>query len=348
MMKDNYEFAKFSSGEHPLIVLDGVWGSGKSLLSPILNSISSVQMVRYEMWIEELSILSNLGRIHENTAKTLLEMYSDDLFYCNAIGRHMNFRWNDDSGFRNNPRKGQSLRRIFGPEGDEVLRRAYNTGQCLHLMTHNLLPVSDILFRTFGSRMKFIEVVRHPVFMFEHWQNYFSRFDNTRESTLSVNIRGRKVPWFALDWANEFLNSNFSEQSILGIVHLQRSMLSHIKKLESTENSILILSFEALCFDSLQTLERLYSYLNIDFNAMPIRAMRASKIPRSQILDGKGHAKYGWKKSFGISDDIYMDRVITQIRQTVSKEIFDMLIQAVDEYNEVFPSDLNSFRFGGQ
>jgi len=347
MVKDNHEFAKFSSGNHPLIVLDGVWGSGKSLLSPILNSIRSVQMVRFDMSIEELVILSNLGKIDDNTAKTLLQMHSDDLFYSNAIGRHINLRWKDDSGFKNNPRKRQSVRRIFGPEGDEVLRGAYNSGEYLNLMTHNLLPVSEILFETFGPRMKFIEIVRHPVFMFEHWRNFLLRFNNTRESTLSFNINGKKVPWFALDWANEFSNSTFSEQSVLGILHLQREILSHMQKLENTKNSILILSFEELCFDSLQSLEKLYSYLNIDFTTMPTRAMRASKIPRARILSGKGHEQYGWQKNLGVSDDVYMEQIIAQIRDTVSKEIFEMFIQAVEEYNEVFPSKLNLYKFGG-
>jgi hypothetical protein len=347
MVRDDHEFAKFSSGDHSIIVLDGVWGSGKSLLSPILNSMKSVQMVRYEMLIEELAILSSLGKIHHNTAKTLLEMHSDDLFYCNVIGRNMNFRWNDDSGFKNNPRKGQSVRRIFGPEGDEVLRGACISGEYLHLMTHNLLPVSDVLFRTFGSRLKFIEIVRHPVFMFEHWRSYFSRFNNTRESTLSFNINSKKVPWFALDWANEFSNSTFSEQSVLGILHLQREIFSRMQNHESSKNSILILSFEALCFDSLQSLEKLYSYLNVDFTTMPTRAMRASKIPRARILSGKGHEKYGWQKNLGVSDDVYMEQIIAQIRDTVSKKIFEMFIQAVEEYNEVFPSKLNVYKFGG-
>ena len=63
-------------------------------------------------------------------------------------------------------------------------------------MTHNILPISDLLFKTFGNGMKLIAMVRHPIYMAEHWYNYIERIGiDEKEFTLAI---GGKVRFHGL------------------------------------------------------------------------------------------------------------------------------------------------------
>ena len=75
----------------------------------------------------------------------------------------MNLRWNDETGLRTNPRKWQTLKRLFAPATDVQFNMIEKNNIALCLMSHMMLLASGKLTQAFGTRLKFIEVVRHPV-----------------------------------------------------------------------------------------------------------------------------------------------------------------------------------------
>ena len=77
------------------------------------------------------------------------------------MGRNVNFRYSDLSSVFQSDKKYKYFKRIFS-EGDEVIPEIINKKKpILHFATHNLLPRSEILFKTFSNNLKFINIVRH-------------------------------------------------------------------------------------------------------------------------------------------------------------------------------------------
>ena len=60
-----------------------------------------------------------------------------------------------------------------------------------------MLLASGKLTQAFGTGLKFIEVVRHPVDLVAKWHEYLQTYDSPREFTLSFFRGNDKLPWFA-------------------------------------------------------------------------------------------------------------------------------------------------------
>ena len=102
-----------------IIFIDGFWGSGKSLLSPIISHIKSLQRVRIDCLFEYISLFYSSGQIDLNSACWLLRSRSNELFYNHLIGRESNLRWSDDIGLSNLSisHSFNLITRLFGHEG---------------------------------------------------------------------------------------------------------------------------------------------------------------------------------------------------------------------------------------
>ena len=100
------------------IFIDGLWSSGKSLLSPIISGMDNVEHVKIEYAVELIAQMNELGEVSDRAAVTFLKTYTDILHFHSVVGREVNLRWNDETGLRTNPRKWQTLKRLFAPATD--------------------------------------------------------------------------------------------------------------------------------------------------------------------------------------------------------------------------------------
>lgn len=342
--KNNQKLKKFNHLTNDIIFIDGVWGSGKSLLGPIVSGMAEVEKNKIEHIYEYICTLSYLKKITPDATSCMLEIYSDLSQYNNLISREVNLRWSDDSGLANNPNFLKYIARLFKKDGDYVLDQINNRNIALSIMSHQILQVSGPLFKSYGERVKIIEMVRHPLYLISHFVSYLERFNSAREFTLACDFQGNKIPWFAADWAKEFTEANLYERAILSIIYLCHKTFNAYSKLGDEEKSqTMILSFEELVTDSEKSMMGLERFLGRKHHANVDKILRKQKIPRISLAGGRGHSGYGWSKNHHANDEIFCNSELQKLNLKCSLELRQKFMELILKYNKEYPSHLNKY-----
>jgi hypothetical protein len=337
------QLKKFNTYSHDIIFIDGLWGTGKSMLAPIVSGMKGVEKQKLNYMFEYLCILRYLNKLDPDAATAMLQTYSDIDQYHSLIGREVNLRWEDDSGVANNPGSLRYIRRMFGPEGDHIVKRINGENLALNIMSHMILPVAESLLEAFGERLKIIEVVRHPLYMVKHWLAYLSRFEGPREFTISFEIEGHKVPWFAADWYEEYINLPMIDRVLASIVKLYERLFKAIDEMNQREQQLLVISFEHMVLDPESVLKQLEQFLGRAHNPNLNKILRKQKLPRERITHGKGHAAYGWQAGIENSERDEYEKLAAFIQTSGSKKYLDSYAKLITEYNQRWPCILSQF-----
>jgi hypothetical protein len=335
-VNNSINISRFEKFDNDVIIVDGLWGSGKTLLTPIISSMEDVEKQKIDYIYEYLCTLNWLKKIDSKSCEELISYYVDINQYDNIIGREINTKFGDDTSIFNNPKSLMYLKRMLFNKGVEI-----NNNYALLLMTHCIFAFSDPIFNALGSRLKFIEIVRHPLYMVQHWFNAYERFNVSTEFELCLDIPGPKVPWFAKDWSNEFKLLNNVEKSILSIIYLYKEI---DKVILDDKKDFLILSFESIIVSPSTNIDKLCSYLGREKPKNITRVLKKQKIPRATISSGKGHSKYGFKSNKGLTDQEIYASYWKFVKDNCSKENCAKFFKLIEWYDEKFPSVLSKFK----
>lgn len=338
------EVKKFSHFRNDVIFVDGLWGTGKSLLYPIISGMDRVEKAKAEHLYEYVCILQHLDKISPDATSWMLNTYADLSQYNNLIGREVNLRWRDDSGFGNNPNSLRYVRRLFGGEGDSKISDINGNNLALNVMSHMLLLVAPPIFEAYGERVKIVEVVRHPLYIVSHWHSYLQRFDSPREFTVSLNYKGIKIPWFAADWEEEFSELNTMDRALISISKLYEWLDRAIQTGIEEGRKVLILTFESLVMDPHESLQKLSSFMGRSHHPRLSRILRHQKVPRKTISQGRGHAGYGWSKGSGTSELEFYKRSMDFVSSEGSTAAVTTFLDSIKWYNKKFPSPLLEYQ----
>jgi len=222
------DLAATTVGRHPSIVpgvifLDGVSGTGKTMLAPILSTFRRVEVQRIDYIYESICALHFLGRVEDDAAVALIRMYVDLACYNVMIARESNFRWSDLSGVLRNPGGFRYLRRLFERDGRQVLDVIRQRRPILQLICHHALPTMVPLFAALGERLTLVEMVRHPLYLLEHWYSYNDRYGtDPLDFTVWLNHGAACLPWFARGWEEKYLASNRMDRVIHSLDRITR------------------------------------------------------------------------------------------------------------------------------
>ena len=325
-----------------ILFVDGLWGTGKSLLGPILSGMEGVEKVKVESLYEYVSWLFYLGKIDKDGALWMLRTYADCSQYHNSIGREINLRWSDDTGLKNAPNKYKLIRRLFGNEGDSKVDEINNTNLAFCAMSHMLMLSPELLNIAYGERIKVVEMVRHPLYMVSHFSAYLARFDSSREFTMAFYRENTKIPWFAEAWSAEYVNGNEIERAVMCITRLYPWLNGKIEESRAAGLSVLDLSFEEAVFETNITLSKLEKFTGRKNHPRITSILKKQKIPRNTIAQGKGHASYGWVKNNKSEAETYAE-LLEKVQENCSANHLDELDKVIAWYNDKYPSKLADF-----
>lgn len=247
---------KSQTFQNDIIFVDGLWGTGKSLIGPIVSGMDRVEKVKIEHIYEHLCIMHHLGKINSDALMWLLKTYADLSQYNNVIGREVNLRWRDESGLANNPNSLKYIKRLFGGDGDQKVADINEQNLALNIMSHMILLVAAPLFEAYGKRLKIVEVLRHPLYMVRHWYAFLQRFDAPRIFTIATQHKEQKVPWFALGWEEEFIQASHMDKVLLSIMRTFERLDQALCDAHTKGHQVLALSFEALAIQPDESLQR--------------------------------------------------------------------------------------------
>lgn len=336
------QLAKQNVFKNDIIIIDGLWGTGKSILGPIISGMRGVEKTKAESLYEYMSWLHYLGKIEQDGAIWMMRTYADCSQYHNRIGRELNLRWSDDTGLKHVRNKWDYVKRLFGTEGDIKVNEINSENLAFSVMSHLLMLTPDLLIPAYGNRVKVIEMVRHPLYMVNHFASYLERFESSREFTMSYYHEDVKIPWFVNGWEEAFIHGNKFERAVLCIINLYPWLDSQITKAKNDGLQILDLSFEETVFDTNSAIQKIQTFIGRKHSSHLNKILKSQKLPRETIVNGNGHASYGWQRTNIPESEFYRQSLDVVLNNCSSKSINEMRT-LINWYNTKYPSKLSQF-----
>lgn len=312
--KMTIEFTRSAGLTENLLVLDGLTGTGKTMIASLLESYDRVEVGRFIYDIEFISISGGLGQQSHEATKAILGLIIDSKLYDNMISREVNFRPSDLSSVFKSRRVMDYLKRLFRPDGDAVENRLKSENPIMMINTHQLLGMMDALFDQFEHRIKVVEMQRHPLYMLEHWMSYMDMHGNSaRDFTIWLKDHdGKPVPWFAHDWKDEYWSLSKFDRVVLSIDSLTRARDRQYAS-QSSE-TLMCIPFEDFTLNTHDYVDRIANWLGTTVTSTTARACKSQNLPRQNINAGmnrKIYQRYGYRNTESLEshEDNYQSRL---------------------------------------
>ena len=312
--------SRVNTYNNDLIILDGMWGTGKSLISPIINGFQGVAQFRIDGFTEFIAILNSMGEISENTASVILQQRVDAITFSSACSREINLRYYDDSSHLKNFQWKRYLHNLFTKDKGQFDAGIIANNPASFLMTHNLRPTFQLFHHAFGSRLKFIEIKRHPVYCLKYWSEYLPRIGvDAKEQTLTIN-NINPIPWFITD-EDEYLKASNIEKAIISYKAL--SDLNNQDK--NIAQNILSIPLESFIKDTDRWVQQLKIFLARE---LKFDARKNVQLPRLFLEGFNGPAKSAQEEKE------YYESCLSYIRDNSSEEKFLEFMDDVNRYEK--------------
>ncbi len=258
------------------------------MVSPIFGYLDKTE--QWQVWYEYeyLSILYFVGELSTQSASALLKLQADRHLYYLMIGRNVNFRKTDHSSPYYDGLEEVYLSRIEQTDGDHVLDRKENKALILPLHVHYLFGSTDILYKGFDKILKlYLITIRDPFFLIDAWFNgeWPSKLcEKSREFHICCECDEGTVPWFAINYAKEYLSANELEKSILTVFNYY----SGVKKMYSSLSEIdlaktLVIEHEEFAVRPEPYIDHICNILNTSRSNRFNDIMKKLSLPRETI-----------------------------------------------------------------
>jgi hypothetical protein len=318
-----------------LIIINGVWGTGKSMIAPIIETFDNIENFKI---VDDFELVLNslkLKKINNDAASFIIHSYCKRNLYHRMLGREINFRFKDDSGPKTFSTFLKYIKRLF-LDDNKVYDKIEANENILLFMTHNLFTSHNDIFTILNQNIKFIEIVRHPAFLLKHWETYFNRWNSNKEFTFAYNYNNYKIPWFLTKNQDDFILLNDLEKSILCISELYNEIFDYLCNEKTTNENIIILPFEAIALQTNSIINILEKFLEKKSNTILKSVLRKQKLPRENLLNGLGKSKYGFKND-KLSDLSFIKNSEEDVEKRTNLKIFNLYKETVIKYNNFFP-----------
>ena len=224
-----------------LVLIDGFSSSGKSLVASMFGYFERSEIWQLDYFFEQQAILHYFDKVSIDSLNTLLQIKSDELIYNLYIGRNINFRTSDlTSPFYTGLQK-KYLDRSESLVSDRISisNEIINSKPILPLHIHNIFGYSKIFFDAFQDRLKmYIVMMRDPFYLINRWHEglWVSRIGNDiSEFQLCFKFKNKYLPWFVKEYAEEYIEANDLEKSILTIYHFYKKVFLMYENLKPRE-----------------------------------------------------------------------------------------------------------------
>lgn len=332
-MKKKIVTLKVKSFKYSLLVIDGFLGSGKTLIAPIISSYQNSQNQSISYDFENVIIFNYLKKVDNKTASVFLKLITEENLFNYEIGRKLNLREFDHTGPKYNPKINEDLKKIKTDNEKKVLKKINHQNKVLNLVSHKTFLNYEILKKTYNNNFLLLICVRHPVFLFRHYFNFYKNLKSTpKDFTVNIMHKKIKLPWFYKEILNK-TSSRLGDNLINLLFFLQKKI-----KLLKNEKKIKIINFEEFVVNPKKFLKKIEKELSLKKNqTLLTKILRDSGIPRKKINYGTTHVDYALKKTEPKNKQIYF-RELKFIKKNISKKSQKLLSKLIKNYNSEWPS----------
>ena len=329
-----------------VVFVDGLWGCGKTMLSPILSSMDRVELLSYIYELENICSLFYLKKISKNGAEAMIKFTTDLKIYNTMMSRDVNFRPSDLSSVYNDSNPKRYFDRLI-EKGDELIpEKILNEKPILNIATHNMLAFSDPIFSALKKRACFIEVVRHPLYMIKQIHLNMERLLNSpRNFNLFYEFNKKDVPAFAYGWENLFLNSNNMDKAIFYIQKISEKTIANKKKIKSKyPNQVLTICFEKFVINPNDYLKKIEELLSTSVIKSTWNMLKKQNVPRKKISQGLEldiYKRCGWEPSKkGLSEKEELEVRRNYVEKFASKSALIVMDNLCNDYEKLYMKDI--------
>jgi len=279
MILSDAQWNRSNSFETNVILLDGLTGTGKTMVMKILDTYQSVTPPKFNYQLEQILIGIDVGEIRRDFGIQLLQLLLDQVQYDWAIGREINLRPKDLSSVLTSKKRIAYLKNLMKTDGNLVENRVKLEKQDLLLVTHQLIDAAVTVDHVPGKRLTHILCVRHPYFLLNHWVSYIPMHGNS--STDFTLVDGIK-PWFIKENRDLYLQANTKERAMISIIELINKSLDYM---DESRTNLIVLDFENFVLNPMAYLDRLSESVSLRESRGLGKVMRQQKLPRIHIND---------------------------------------------------------------
>jgi hypothetical protein len=309
-----------------LLIIDGLSGSGKSILAPVLSSFKRVEKWRELPVLDQLCIYNTQKNSPNYDTSVIIQLLCDIALYNNMISREVNLRPFDDSGIFNNPYAFKYFKRLFSSGGDDVISEIQDNEIILNILSQSIFHSSNILFETFKKNISFIIAVRHPLYMVEHQYSYIERFGvDKREFTLTTGDKGT-IPWFVSN-VEGYSDMNSMDKVIHVINALTLMYEVSLNELDvESRKQVQFIPFESFVLDPYPWVKKCELLLRTQITRYTKKVLTKQKCPRTFIQAGKGHKSYGFNsKETKLTEKEDYNRRLELVKKEATPETIKIL-----------------------
>lgn len=317
----NRQFFRQEFYTNKIVLIDGISRTGKSMLGPLLSSFNDVEVERIEPILEMLPLLHYFGQIDKQTAIAVLRQEIDMRLYDTMLGRNTNFRLKDHtSAFRSSKGK-EYLKRLVAKEGDNVIDRIKEKEIIFQNQTHDLLGHCHLYFEAFGERLRIFEMVRHPIdvaysFNSRNWGERYGA--DPRNFTLTINHEGTVLPWYAIDWEDEYLKMRPMDRIIKFIEVITNWNKKGFDSLsEDRQKQVLFIPFEKFVSKPESFFSKMENFIDKKRTSSFDKALKRERCPR-------------------VLNEMEREKKMKKIKELATEEAYEKLLVLSKEYENQF------------
>ncbi|ABO18061.1 P-loop NTPase fold protein [Prochlorococcus marinus] len=226
-----------------VIIIDGYWGSGKSLLFALIDDLRIFEKSIIDETIEHALALNYCGEISDLGLKTIINQRKDLLIFNNQIARCSNIRLSDLTGPRNFYDFFRIIKDSFKKYNSKILSRKIISGKInLPIMIHCSVGSLNKLLELYGEKLYYSHSSRNPIDVFEHTLEYYiNLYDNPSmfDILLCKSKDKLSIPWFLKSIEKDIydlIGNSFEELTLLTIATYTRILIENKKKFDNHKN----------------------------------------------------------------------------------------------------------------
>lgn len=304
-----------------IVLIDGFSSSGKSLLAAVFGYLRRSEQWQIDYFYENIAVMNYIGELADASASSMLKNYADRHLYDLRIGRGVNFRKKDMSSPYADGLHRRYISRLNKNDGNQVVEEIRDVRPILPLHVHYVFGYSDILLRGFDDRLKLYAVMlRSPFSLIDAWYRggWEDRVCNDdREFSLCCKSDGKTVPWYVVEYMDQYLSATLLEKSILVVYNLYCRIVEMYESLsEEMKKKMLILSFEQFSVNPSPYIDDICSRLETERSGNFEVIMEKLQLPRKESSEGMSS----------------LDDFMSRYRGEVSSEYGGMLEELEDKY----------------
>jgi hypothetical protein len=319
------------------IVIDGLPGCGKTMLSALIGTLDRVELMKYSYEIESLCFLNHFNKLNQKTTASMIQYQLDLILYNQMMARETNFRFKDLSSVFRSVHKLKYIKRLFGPGDELVPELIEKENPIVHLVTHCLSAYANPLLDNFKGEMLLINFHRNPLYMIKQnlW-NMENLLNSKRDFRLYYKWNGKRLPNFFYGQEERMLKANSKEKVIFFLEWSRKNALKN--DLSSFSKNYYELSFESFVKDPYLHIEEITTRLRTQVTKQTPKILKREKIPRKILSHGRDlpiYRRVNWKKTNAKNNEEEINTIYNWVISDISQEAKASIDWLINDYKNI-------------